>query len=109
MKRCADLETPRERGLALMEFPELETMHRAAAAGGQSQMAGEGVPVEVHYTVFVEVGGVLYELDGRRPGPIAQGKCERTTLLKGSAEVMKKIIAANPNENRYSFVALVKQ
>lgn len=92
-----------------MEFPDLEAEHRAAAGGGQSQRAAEGVPVEAHYTAFVEVGGALYELDGRRTGPIPHGRCEGAGLLKASAEVMKKIIAANPNENRYSFMALVRK
>lgn len=107
--RCAELGTARERGLAVMEFPDLEAEHKAAAVRGQSEMAEEGVPVEVHYAAFVEVGGTLYELDGRRTGPISHGKCESAGLLKASAGVMKEIIAANPNENRYSFVALVRK
>lgn len=113
MARCAEdekVKTPQDRGLILTEFPELEALHKAAAAGGQSQRIGEGVPVEVHYSAFVEVGGELYELDGRRPGPIPHGKCEGAAagLLKASVQVMRQIIAANPNENRYSIVALVR-
>ena len=40
--------------------------------------------VDYHFIAFVEKGGVLYELDGRKSGPINCGATTKDTFLQVS-------------------------
>lgn len=61
----------------------------------------------MHFVCFVEKGGVLYELDGRREGPVPRGSSSRETLLEDAGKVIKeKFMALDPEEHRFSIMAL---
>jgi hypothetical protein len=47
--------------------PALESSHNEAVAGGQSAVVDT---TWGHFVCFVNLGGKLYELDGRRPAPL---------------------------------------
>ena len=38
--------------------------------------------VDYHFVAFVEKDGTLYDLDGRKPGPLNCGKTTKETFLK---------------------------
>ena len=38
--------------------------------------------VDYHFVAFVEKDGNLYDLDGRKPGPLNCGKTTKETFLK---------------------------
>jgi ubiquitin carboxyl-terminal hydrolase L3 len=62
--------------------------------------------VETHFIALVCVDDKLYELDGRKRGPIYHGPTTQATLLKDSVEVIKKFMARDPTEMRFTITAL---
>uniref|UniRef100_A0A671KGI2 Ubiquitin carboxyl-terminal hydrolase n=1 Tax=Sinocyclocheilus anshuiensis TaxID=1608454 RepID=A0A671KGI2_9TELE len=64
--------------------------------------------VDLHFIAFVNYEGHLYELDGRKPFPIVHGETTEDTFLEDSAEVCKKFMARDPQELRFTVVALSK-
>lgn len=50
--------------------------------------------------------GHLYELDGRKSNPINHGASSRDTLLEDAAAVVKKFMERDPEELRFTIVAL---
>ena len=59
-----------------------------------------------HFIALVCVDGKLYELDGRKEGPIYHGPTSQMTLLKDACEVIKKFMARDPTEMRFTITAL---
>lgn len=47
-----------------------------------------------------EVDGVLYELDGRKEGPVPHGPTSPGTLLQDACSVVKKFMDRDPGELR---------
>lgn len=52
------------------------------------------------------VDGCLYELDGRKVFPINHGPSSADTLLEDATAVVKKFMARDPEEVRFTVVAL---
>jgi ubiquitin carboxyl-terminal hydrolase L3 len=59
-----------------------------------------------HFIALVCVQDRLYELDGSKEGPIDHGPTTPMTMLKDSAAVVKKFMAKDPNEMRFTITAL---
>lgn len=66
------------------------------------------VNVDTHFICFTCVDGQLYELDGRRAGPITHGASSPNSLLKDAATVIKKIIEQNPDSINFNVIAISK-
>lgn len=63
--------------------------------------------IDMHFVCFVHYAGTLYELDGRRKRPVAHGATTADALLRDAAAVIKdKFMAADPDEHRFTIVAL---
>uniref|UniRef100_A0A8C7Y8P0 Ubiquitin carboxyl-terminal hydrolase n=1 Tax=Oryzias sinensis TaxID=183150 RepID=A0A8C7Y8P0_9TELE len=65
--------------------------------------------VNLHFIAFVNVGGHLYELDGRKPFPVVHGKTSEDTLLEDAVGVCKVFMARDPQEVRFTIIALSKE
>jgi hypothetical protein len=63
--------TPEERGKYLEQDAQLAQTHERVCLMGQTQPpAIDNEEVDLHFVVFINHDGALYELDGRQPKPI---------------------------------------
>ncbi|RMZ89302.1 hypothetical protein DV736_g3462, partial [Chaetothyriales sp. CBS 134916] len=68
---------PNERADLLYNSQALEAAHATAAARGDSTAPDARAAVDLHFVAFVkDKNGNLWELDGRRKGPLNRGKLE---------------------------------
>ncbi|KAH7831802.1 putative peptidase C12, ubiquitin carboxyl-terminal hydrolase 1 [Monocercomonoides exilis] len=95
-----------ERGKAVMGEQELEQAHLGAAHEGQSECPPEDAHVDYHFIAFIEKKGRLIELDGIKPRPVDHGPCSPENLLKGTANVVKKMIEESNDKMGFSLIAL---
>ncbi|NP_001019576.1 ubiquitin carboxyl-terminal hydrolase isozyme L3 [Danio rerio] len=100
--------SPEEKAAFLEKDESIRVTHESSAQEGQTEAPGLDEKVDLHFIAFVNVDGHLYELDGRKPFPIVHGKTTEDTFLEDSAEVCKKFMARDPQELRFTVVALSK-
>lgn len=74
---------------------------------GQSNLPDDIENVNLHFISLTVVDGVLYELDGRKSRPIAHGPSQASTLLADAIAVVKEFMARDPDNLRFSMVALI--
>ncbi|KAF3843343.1 hypothetical protein F7725_002192 [Dissostichus mawsoni] len=86
----------------------IRVTHESSAQEGQTEAPSVDEKVNLHFIAFVNVGGQLYELDGRKPFPIVHGKTSEDTLLEDAVEVCKVFMARDPQEVRFTIIALSK-
>ncbi|PSC70916.1 ubiquitin carboxyl-terminal hydrolase isozyme L3 [Micractinium conductrix] len=82
--RGAFLEQPPEGG------PNIDSIHEAAARQGATEAPPADEEVNLHFAAFVCSEGALYELDGRKRGPINHGACDPGRLLEETAKVVRR-------------------
>lgn len=92
-----------ERAVALEANTDIEVEHQSLAAEAKSDVS-HAVNDNLHFNAFVEVGGDLYELDGRKNRPINHGKCNN--LLFDAVAVVQQFMSRDPDEIRFNLVAL---
>lgn len=94
---------PEGRAELLAVDEEIEVEQATAVAGGQSAQVDD---TWQHFVAFVEASGRLWELDGRKGGPIDHGPTTRATLLDDAITVMRSFMARDPEEVRFTMLAL---
>jgi len=94
---------PEERGRHFKRNENVESAHKQAASEGQTAVEAD---INTHFIAFVEVDGCLYELDGRKATPINHGECRDMDLLPKTCEVINKFMARDPEEMRFTIMAL---
>ena len=108
---------PRERAELLEETDALETAHAAAAATGDTAAPEADAKVDLHFVCFVksEKNGHLFELDGRRKGPLDHGEMQAdedvlspAALEKGPRAFMKREEEAGKGDPRFSIIVLAE-
>ncbi|KAK0735820.1 hypothetical protein B0T21DRAFT_290012 [Apiosordaria backusii] len=95
----------------LLEQEEaLARAHRQAAEGGDTAAPGAEEQVDLHYVAFVKGrDGGLWEMDGRRRGPIKRGELENGEDVlseKGLVLGARKFLEREGGDLRFSAVAL---
>ena len=98
--------SPDEIAAALEGDDEIEEAHEEVAQEGQSAVPDAADSVNTHFIAFSAVDGHLYELDGRKFGPVNHGATSRDTLLQDAVGVIKGFMARDPEELRFTIVAL---
>lgn len=70
------IDTTDGRAALLEESPEFEAAHASVCDDGETDAPAADDPIDFHYVALVksQKDGHLYELDGRRKGPIDLGK-----------------------------------
>ncbi|KAI1750008.1 putative ubiquitin carboxyl-terminal hydrolase [Xylaria castorea] len=101
---------PAERAALLEKTPALASAHHEAASRGQTVAPDARDDVDLHYVCFVKTDdGTLWELDGRRKGPIARGKLgDNEDVLSEKALLWGplKFLERGGGDMRFSCVAL---
>ncbi|KAI1081619.1 ubiquitin carboxyl-terminal hydrolase [Whalleya microplaca] len=102
---------PPERSALLEKTPELATAHHEAASQGATAAPGAQDDVDLHYVCFVktEADGTLWELDGRRKGPIARGQLAPDEDVLSDKALLwgpLKFLERGGGDMRFSCVAL---
>lgn len=100
--------SPEERGKELEMNSVISTSHESSAQEGQTAAPNINENIDYHFVAFVERGGRLYQLDGRKMGPIDHGPTTADALLTDAAKVCREFFARNPNCISFTSVALVK-
>lgn len=68
---------PAERAKLLETSQSLARAHHSAASQGDTAAPAATDDVDLHYVCFVKAdNGMLWELDGRRKGPLARGQLD---------------------------------
>lgn len=105
---------PEERSALVEKKPSLARAHEAAASQGDTTAPSAQDDVDLHYVAFVRIDGPdgegeLWELDGRRKGPIRRGALghgedvlSKTALSLGPLKFLERESA----DLRFSCVAL---
>ena len=79
---------------SLCKNPTLPNPHSSkpspAANKGDTRPPGEDEAVDLHFVAFVETGGRLWELDGRKIAPVDHGATTKEGLLKDAANAIRK-------------------
>lgn len=108
---------PAERAELLEDTDALEQAHQAAAVTGDTAAPAAEDSIDLHYVCFVrsERNGHLFELDGRRKGPLDRGELSadedvlsEAALDKGVRAFLKREEAAGGGELRFSLIVLAE-
>lgn len=106
--KCPHTLSPTEKASILESDQEIETMHDAATSDDSNQTGRGNLEdaVNTHFVALVNVGGGLYELDGRKEAPIHHGPTEEASFLKDACGAVDKFMQRDPGELRFTIVAL---
>ncbi|XP_052276774.1 ubiquitin carboxyl-terminal hydrolase-like isoform X2 [Dreissena polymorpha] len=81
--------------------------HDDSAQEGQTEAPSRDDKINTHFIAFVCRKDGLYELDGRKNGPVFHGKTSADSLLEDSIEVVRQFMARDPAELNFTLMALV--
>ncbi|KAI4242169.1 MAG: hypothetical protein L6R40_004212 [Gallowayella cf. fulva] len=105
---------PAARARLIETSPSIARAHASAAAQGDTAAPSAEVKIDLHFVTFVKSAkNNLWELDGRRKGPLNRGELgaeddvlSEKALDLGARRFMKRETEGNGNEMRFSLVAL---
>ncbi|XP_068186033.1 ubiquitin carboxyl-terminal hydrolase isozyme L3 [Antennarius striatus] len=100
--------TPEKKAAWLEVDERIRDIHESSAQEGQTEAPSVDDKVNLHFIAFVNVEGLLYELDGRKLFPIVHGKTSEDTFLEDAAEVCKTFMNRDPEEVNFNIIALSK-
>ncbi|POR38612.1 Ubiquitin carboxyl-terminal hydrolase [Tolypocladium paradoxum] len=101
---------PRDRSALLEQTPALASAHKEAASGGDTAAPDAHDDIDLHYVCFAKGSdGGLWELDGRRKGPIRRGDLEEGEDImspRGLSMGALRFLEREGGDLRFSAVAL---
>jgi len=104
-ERTKDMR-PEDIAQVLEEDEEIEITHTVAAQEGETVNPSIDERIDTHFICFSCVDGNLFELDGRKEFPINHGPSSEETLLEDACRVIQEFMLRDPNEVRFTIVAL---
>lgn len=105
---CPPMLDPVAKAERLESDETIATLHDAATSSESNQTDRGNLDDKLitHFIALIESGGILYELDGRKTGPVSHGPTTPMTLLQDSCKVVKKYMENDPEEMRFTIIAL---
>ncbi|XP_023648018.2 ubiquitin carboxyl-terminal hydrolase isozyme L1-like isoform X1 [Paramormyrops kingsleyae] len=95
-----------ERARELESSQEIHKVHDGVAAEGQCQV--EEGKMGFHLITFVNVGGQLWELDGRMNFPVNHGATNEDSFVMDASKICRQFVKREKDEVRFSAVALCR-
>ena len=108
LDKTRGLESSAARAAALEASQELDDAHGETAQEGQSAVPDADTRVNTHFITFAGVDGHLYEFDGRKEQAINHGPTSTGTVLEDAAKVVRQFMSRDPEELRFTILALAK-
>lgn len=104
---CPSTLDPVAKAERLESDPDIAQLHDKATSSEQNATGRGNIEdnVVTHFVAVVAQNGIVYELDGRKAGPIAHGPSSGDVLRDG-AKVLQKYMARDPTELRFTILAL---
>lgn len=87
----------------------IASAHEDSSVRGQTEAPAASESVEYHFISFIHKDGTIYEMDGRKYGPINHGPTKKESFLKDAIEVVKKFVDTDPQNPNFSMQAVVRQ
>lgn len=86
----------------------IATAHEKASVEGQTEAPPASESVEYHFISIIHNNNIIYEMDGRKNGPINHGPTTTETFLKDAIQVVKKFVDINPANPNFSIQAVTR-
>jgi len=99
-------KSPEERAKQLEDDNDVCGVHDEIAKKGQTAAPSLEDSVDYHFVAFVEKDGNLYDLDGRKPGPLNCGSTSKETFLKDAAKLCRSYMERDPENINFTVIAL---
>jgi len=100
---------PELKGASITNSELIRTVHNAFAPNVVLEGGGKKNADVYHFISYVPHNGVLYELDGLKPGPISLGPCtEDDWVEKARPHIQIRTQKYSQSEIRFSLLAIVK-
>uniref|UniRef100_A0A3P8X6Y3 Ubiquitin carboxyl-terminal hydrolase n=1 Tax=Esox lucius TaxID=8010 RepID=A0A3P8X6Y3_ESOLU len=74
--------SPEDKATFLENDESIRVTHESSAQEGQTEAPSIDDKVDLHFIAFVNIGGDLYELDGRKPFPVIHGATSEESFLE---------------------------
>lgn len=86
----------------------IASAHERASTQGQTEAPAASESVEYHFISIIHSNNTIYEMDGRKHGPINHGPTTLETFLKDAIQVVKKFVDINPANPNFSMQAVTR-
>lgn len=86
----------------------IATAHESASVGGQTDAPPASESVEYHFISIIHNNNTLYEMDGRKMGPINHGPTTPETFLSDAMKLVKKFVNNDPSNPNFSMQAVTR-
>lgn len=105
---CHKSMPPVQKAERLEADDKVAKLHDQATSSDENQTSRGNLSdqLDTHFIALVCNNNQLYELDGRKQGPVLHGPTTQATLLKDACQVVKKFMARDPDEMRFTILAL---
>lgn len=94
--------SPEEKGKYLEQDIDISTVHESSAQEGQTEAPNLDDDVNLHFIALVKVNDKLFELDGRKSGPIVHGITSEDTFVKDAFKVCREYMQRDPDNLNFT-------
>lgn len=107
-KICPSTLDPLSKADKLESDNKIASLHDEATSSDANQTNRGNLDDNIitHFVTLMCAKNMLYELDGRKGGPVSHGQTSRAALLKDACRVVRAFMDRDPGEMRFTILAL---